>query len=183
MKKVLIALSTILLTACSLYKELPSDNDETKNNNKNVLSSASALEVVKEKYALLEESYANLTSSYESITKDNVRYYLLTNYNNYENIYTEEALQKYQEDNNIIKEGENYYSSKIPKLKYDYDEITYTEISITETKIKYNVLMYKCTKTENKNNETICKNSALETNSFELEKKDDKWLISTYEMK
>lgn len=183
MKKVLITISVLLLTACSLYKELPSDNEGINNNNKNVLSSENALEVVKEKYKLFEESYTNLTTSYESIYKDNKRYYLVTNYDTYKNIYTEEALEEYNKDNNIILEGEKYYSSNIPRLKYDYDEIAYTEISITENKMKYNVLMYKCTKTETKNNETVCKNSSLETNSFELVKKDDNWLISVYEMK
>lgn len=183
MKKVLIAISVLLLAGCSSYKDLSSDDEEINNKNKNVLSSENALEVVKEKHKLLEESYTNLTTSYESIYKDNKRYYLLTNYDNYKNIYAEEALNQYNSDNNVILEGEKYYSYSIPRLKYDYDEISYTEISITENKMKYNVLMYKCTKTEKKGEEVICKNSSLETNSFELVKKDDNWLISVYEMK
>ena len=34
MKKVLITISVLLLTACSSYKELPSDNEGINNNNK-----------------------------------------------------------------------------------------------------------------------------------------------------
>ena len=88
-------------------------------------------------------------------------------------------LEKYNEDNNVLLKDNVYYSSYLPRTKVDYDEINYTEISITEEKIKYNILLYKCTMMENEK----CKNFSLTTNLFELEREDDEWKISSYDIK
>lgn len=178
MKKLILLFSIlIILTGCTSYKEESRGNN--KNNKPILLSTEQALEIVKERYKQMENSYTEIIGSTPTIYENEKKYYTLTNYEELTNIYTEKMLKKYNEENNIIKKDNIFYSYSLPRYKIDYDEITYTEISVTENKIKYKVLLYKCTeKVEEK-----CKNFALTTNPFDLEKINEEWKIANYKNK
>lgn len=176
MKKLLALLAILLLTGCSLYKEVKVEPNVE--NEKILITSEQALEIVKERYKQMEDSYTLIAGSEPIIYENEKRYYTLANYNELTNMYTQKMLNKYNEDNNVLLKDNVYYSYSLPRTKAEYDEIAYTEISITENKIKYNILLYKCTKTE----EEKCKNSSLTTNPFELERENDEWKISNYKV-
>lgn len=177
MKKLLAIPAILLLTGCSLYKEVRVE-PQIKNE-KNIVTSEQALEIIKERYKQMEDSYTEIAGTMPTIYENEKRYYTLSNYQELTGIYTKKMLDKYNEDNNVLFKDDVYYSSSLPRTKADYDEINYTEISITEDKIKYNILLYKCIKMENEK----CKNSSLTTNPFELERENDEWKISNYKVK
>lgn len=176
-KKLLVLCMTLLLSGCTIYKE--EKINQLPKEEKNIVSNEEAYEIVKEKYKQMEDSYTEIIGTTPIIYEDNKKYYTLNNYEELTNIYTETMLQKYNEENNILLKENKYYSYLLPKTKAEYDEITYTEISITESKIKYNILLYKCTKEV----EGKCKNSSLITNLFELEKINEEWKIANYKVK
>ena len=178
MKKIILFCTlVIILTGCTSYKEEARGNN--KNNKPTLLSTEQALEIIKEKYKEMENSYTEIIGTTPTIYENDKTYYTLSNYNELTNIYTDKMLKKYNEDNNVIKKNDTYYSCSLPRYKIDYDEITYTEISVTENKIKYKVLLYKCTEKE----EEKCKNFALTTNPFDLEKVNEEWKIANYKAK
>ena len=177
MKKLLMIPAILLLTGCSLYRELsvePQIKDEEV-----IVTSEQALDIVKGMYEKMEKSYTDIVSSLPTIYESDKKYYTLTNYLELTDIYNEEMLDKYNSDNNVLLKDGVYYSSYLPKTKADYDEISYTEISITEERIKYNILLYKCTEMK----DDKCKNSSLTTNLFELEIINGDWKISDYKVK
>ena len=177
MKKIITMCILILsLTGCTLYIE--ESKNATKNESKDILSSEKALELIKEKYEQMEKSYTEISGTYPTIIEDNKTYYTLVNYEELTKIYNEKMLKKYNEENNIIQKENSYYSYLLPKTKAEYDDISYTEISITENKIKYNILLYKCVEKKDEK----CNNSTLTTNQFELEKENNEWKISNYEV-
>ena len=177
MKKIITMCILILsLTGCTLYIE--ESKNATKNESKDILSSEKALELIKEKYEQMEKSYTEISGTYQTIIEDNKTYYTLVNYEELTKIYNEKMLKKYNEENNIIQKENTYYSYLLPKTKAEYDDISYTEISITENKIKYNILLYKCVEKKDEK----CNNSTLTTNQFELEKENNEWKISNYEV-
>ena len=178
MKKIILFCTlVIILTGCTSYKEEARGNN--KNNKPTLLSTEQALEIIKEKYKEMEKSDTEIGGTTPTIYENDKTYYTLSNYNELTNIYTDKMLKKYNEDNNVIKKNDTYYSCSLPRYKIDYDEITYTEISVTENKIKYKVLLYKCTEKE----EEKCKNFALTTNPFDLEKVNEEWKIANYKAK
>ncbi len=177
MKKIILLCTIIILTGCTSYKEEARTFSE--NNKPSLLSTEQALEIVKERYKQMEKSYTDIQGTTPTIYENNKTYYTINNYDELTNIYNEKMLKKFNDDNNILKKDDSIYSYSLPRYKIEYDEITYTEISVTENKIKYKVLLYKCTEKVNEK----CKNFALTTNPFDLEKINDEWKISNYKIK
>lgn len=177
MKKLLTLCAILLLSGCTIYKE--EKKEQPKNEEKNIISNEQAFEIIKERYKQMEDSYTEIVGTTPTIYENDKKYYTLNNYKELTEIYTENMLEKYNQDNNILLKDEVYYSYSLPRTKAEYDEITYTEISVTENKIKYNILLYKCTKEE----DGKCKKSTLTTNPFELEKVNEEWKIANYKVK
>ena len=123
MKKIILFCTlVILLTGCTSYKE------ETKGNNKNnkptLLSTEQALEIIKERYKEMEKSYTEIMGTTPTISENNKTYYTLSNYNDLTQIYTDKMLKKYNEDNNVIKKDDTFYSYSLPRTKANNKRIT-----------------------------------------------------------
>ena len=72
MKKLLAIPAILLLTRCSLYKEVRVE-PQTKNE-KNIVTSEQALEIIKERYKQMEDSYTEITGTMPTIYENEKRY-------------------------------------------------------------------------------------------------------------